>query len=66
MNIILNGEPATVPDACSVADLVQVQRLAGLRLAVELNGAIVVRSSWDEVCLAEGDRAEIVRAVGGG
>jgi sulfur carrier protein len=66
MNIILNGEPATVPDACSVADLIQAQRLAGQRLAVELNGAIVVRSRWAEVRLAENDRAEIVRAVGGG
>ncbi|HET9339295.1 MAG TPA: sulfur carrier protein ThiS, partial [Casimicrobiaceae bacterium] len=36
------------------------------RLAVELNGAIVPRSRWAETALRDGDRLEIVHAIGGG
>jgi sulfur carrier protein len=40
--------------------------LAGRRVAVERNGEIVPRSTHAQVVLAEGDRVEIVVAVGGG
>lgn len=35
-------------------------------VAVELNGEIVARDSFDTVRFADGDTAEIVRFVGGG
>ena len=66
MQIVVNGESADVSDNLSLADLVQNLRLGGQRLAVELNGDIVPRSRWPEVRLNPGDRAEIVRAIGGG
>lgn len=66
MQIVVNGESADVSDHLSLADLVQSLHLGGQRLAVELNGNIVPRSRWPEVLLRAGDRAEIVRAIGGG
>jgi sulfur carrier protein len=66
MQIVVNGESADVSDNLSLAELVQDLRLGGQRLAVELNGDIVPRSRWPEVRLNAGDRAEIVRAIGGG
>ena len=66
MQIVLNGEPASVAEAATVTALLTQLQLAGQRLAVELNGQIVPRSRWAEVALREGDRAEIVRAIGGG
>jgi sulfur carrier protein len=38
----------------------------GKRIAVERNGEIVARGRHAETMLAEGDRIEIVVAVGGG
>ncbi|MBL8406345.1 MAG: sulfur carrier protein ThiS, partial [Candidatus Accumulibacter sp.] len=38
----------------------------GKRIAVERNGEIVPRSRHGETMLADGDRVEIVVAVGGG
>ena len=66
MQIILNGTPTSVPVRPTLAALLASLQLAGQRLAVELNGGIVPRSRWSEVYVAEGDRIEIVKAIGGG
>ncbi|CUA81643.1 MULTISPECIES: sulfur carrier protein ThiS [Gulbenkiania] len=66
LEILLNGAPRTFPQGCSVAAMVEALGLAGRRVAVERNGTIVPRSRHAETALAEGDRIEIVVAVGGG
>ena len=52
--------------ASSVAALLDARGLAGKRVAVERNGAIVPRSRHATTTLVDGDRLEIVVAVGGG
>ena len=66
MQISLNGESRQLPDAASVAALVDLLGYTGKRIAVERNGEIVPRGRHAEVALSEGDRIEIVVAVGGG
>ncbi|MDI3260798.1 MAG: sulfur carrier protein ThiS [Sinobacteraceae bacterium] len=66
MEIRLNGEPTSLPSPLTVADLLAHLRLSGRRIAVELNGEVVPRSRWSETYLKDQDRAEIVKAVGGG
>jgi len=66
MQIVVNGQPHQVEQTCSVADLVQALGHAGRRIAVERNGQIVPRSQHGSTRIAEGDRLEIVVAVGGG
>ncbi|MBZ0133639.1 MAG: sulfur carrier protein ThiS [Rhodocyclaceae bacterium] len=66
MEISVNGEKRSVADALSVAELLRGMGLEGKRLAVECNGEIVPKSGHAEAQLAEGDRIEIVIAVGGG
>jgi len=66
MNIQLNGEPRTlVPDA-TVAQLLGLEGLGERRVAVEVNGAIVPRSQHGTHVLGEGDKVEVVHALGGG
>ena len=62
----LNGQPLTVPAPISLAQLVDRLGYTGKRIAVECNGEIVPRSRYGETALADGDRLEIVVAVGGG
>ncbi|EJC9818544.1 sulfur carrier protein ThiS [Pseudomonas aeruginosa] len=66
MQIQLNGEPFELPDAQSVADLLARLELGGRRVAVELNLDIVPRSRHASTALKDGDRVEIVHAIGGG
>ena len=66
MEISVNGEQRSVAVALSVAELLREMGLEGKRLAVERNGEIVPKSNHAATALAEGDRIEIVIAVGGG
>lgn len=66
INLLINGEPRQFPAALSVARLVETLELQGKRVAIERNGEIVPRSQYPETTLADGDRLEIVVAVGGG
>lgn len=66
MNIYVNGEPKALAEVRSVADLVLALGLQGRRLAVERNGEIVPKSRHAEEELNDGDRLEVVVAVGGG
>ena len=66
MEISVNGEQRSVAAALSVAELLRGMGLEGKRLAVERNGEIVPKSGHAATPLAEGDRIEIVIAVGGG
>jgi len=66
MKILLNGEPRTLASGASIADLLQAEGLAGRRVAVEVNGAIVPRGAHATHALAEGDKVEVVHALGGG
>lgn len=66
MQIQVNGDPMQLPGGASIADLIQQMALAGKRLAVEVNEDIVPRSRHPEFVLTEGDRVEIVQAIGGG
>jgi sulfur carrier protein len=50
----------------TVAQLLDQMALQGKRIAVERNGEIVPRSRFDQPLLKNGDRIEIVVAVGGG
>ncbi|MBT8421428.1 MAG: sulfur carrier protein ThiS [Gammaproteobacteria bacterium] len=66
MNIILNGKACELAGQISITRLLEIQEIAGKRVAVEVNEEIVPRSKHDRHELREGDRVEIVRAIGGG
>lgn len=64
--IQLNGEPHSLAPDTSAADLIAQLGLGGRRIAVEINEEIVPRSQLAETHLANGDKVEIVHAIGGG
>ena len=66
IRVTLNGAPREFPAPLTFIQLLDELALAGRRLAVERNGEIVPRSRYAEQRLSEGDRLEIVVAVGGG
>ncbi len=66
LSIVVNGSARTCAAGATVSDLLRDLALEGKRIAVERNGEIVPRSRHGDTALAEGDRIELVRAVGGG
>lgn len=65
-SLVINGQSRSFPGPMTVAGLIETLGYAGKRVAIERNGEIVPRSRHGEVQLGEGDRLEIVVAVGGG
>ncbi len=66
MQVQVNGALHDVPEQATLSLLLDELRLSGKRLAVELNGEIVPRSTYGERRLQEKDVLEIVHAIGGG
>lgn len=66
ISVTVNGALRDFPDALTFDQFLTELALAGRRLAVERNGQIVPRSHFGDARLADGDRIEVVIAVGGG
>jgi len=66
IRITVNGTPHQFEQTLDVSELVRQLALAGKKIAVERNGDIVPKSQHAATMLADGDRLEIVVAVGGG
>ena len=66
LTLQINGEQKQFSPDINVAGLVAAMALTGKRIAIELNGEIVPRSSHASTQLRDGDKLEVVVAVGGG
>ena len=66
MQIFLNGQTLDLQAPMSLANLLEQQGYAQRRVAVELNRSIVPKSQHSQHLLNEGDKVEIVHALGGG
>jgi len=66
MQLVINGQTTEMPPGLTARQLVERLELAGKRIALEVNGEIVPRSTYGEHHLNEGDKVEIVHAIGGG
>jgi sulfur carrier protein len=66
IQVTVNGAAHRFERPLQVTALLSHLQLTGKKVAVERNGEIVPRSAHAATLLADGDRLEIVVAVGGG
>lgn len=66
MNIIVNGQERELDAALSVLAFLATIGFDGRFVAVARNGEVLERDTFGQVMLADGDRLEVVRPVGGG
>ncbi|MFP4080025.1 MAG: sulfur carrier protein ThiS [Ectothiorhodospira sp.] len=66
MELTVNGETRRISEETTAQTLLEELGLTGRRLAMEVNGELVPRSTFTEHRFAPGDRVEIVQAIGGG
>ncbi|SMN11649.1 Sulfur carrier protein ThiS [uncultured Candidatus Thioglobus sp.] len=66
MILQVNGKPFEMPNNATAADLINQLNYQNQRIALEVNEAIITRSSHAEFTLSEGDICEVIKAVGGG
>ena len=66
LTISLNGVEHRVESTISVAALLAQNGYANRKVAVEINREIVPKSEHEQRLVEDGDRVEIVHALGGG
>ena len=66
IQVVVNGAAHRLEQPVELSALLRRLELAGKKIAVERNGEIVPKSAHASTLLADGDRLEIVVAVGGG
>ena len=66
ISVSINGETLQFDTSISIAVLLDQLQLGNKRIALERNSEIVPRSQFIQQMLSNGDRLEIVVAVGGG
>ena len=66
IQVTVNGAAQRFEKPLAVSALIEKMALTGKKIAVERNGEIVPRSLHPQIVVEDGDRLEIVVAVGGG
>ena len=66
MELMVNGEPRTLPEGTTVAQLLEQLAIKPERVVVEVNLDILKRAEHSARVLQADDRVEIVQFVGGG
>ena len=66
MNILLNNETISVSEVLTIRELLDHINLQQKYYAVEVNEQIIPKSSHASFTLKDGDKVEIVTAIGGG
>lgn len=66
MKIIVNGEESTIERGTTIAALLHKLDIPAAGTAVAIGDAIVSRDEHGTRQVAEGERVEIIRAIGGG
>ncbi len=68
MRLVLNGEPAELPDGATLTDAIAASGAPEDRrgIAVAVDGEIVPRGEWQRAALTDGAKVEVLQAVQGG
>ena len=66
MELIINGDQRLIDSSYSLMDLLLSLEMTEGHIAVELNGEIIPKSTFQQQQLSDGDKIEIVQAIGGG
>ena len=66
MYVAVNGNQIAIAAEQTLLELLQQLKLEETHYAIAVNSEIVPRSALAKTCLNDGDRVELVQAVGGG
>ena len=66
MIIFVNGKNIEIQNDTNIAALIADLSLEKQKIAVEINAEIIPKSKYQLFLLKDGDKVEIIRAVGGG
>ena len=66
IKIFVNGDLKKFPQETNIVSLLEILNISSKHIAIEINENLVFRSDWQQTNLKDGDKVEIVKAIGGG
>ncbi len=66
MNILLNNKPEILTEGITICRLLEYKNIQSKYYAVEINRNIIPKSSHATYIIKDGDKIEIITAIGGG
>ena len=66
IKIFINGDLKKFPSETNIVSVLESLNISSKHIAIEINENLVFRSDWQETNLKDGDKVEIVKAIGGG
>ena len=66
VRIQVNGTDRSLEKGTTVSALIRMLELTECKIAIEINREIVPQSRHEQTQLCDGDRVEIIEAIGGG
>lgn len=66
MRLIINGQNREFRDVSSLAELVRELDISVPHFAVAVNSQVISKAGYESTVIRDGDKIEIVHAVGGG
>ena len=66
VKIMINGKNRLINEKMTLKSLLNVNKVALIKVAIELNKKIIDKKKIDKIKLKNGDKIEIVHFIGGG
>ena len=66
IKIFINGDLKNFPQETNIVSVLESLNISSKHIAIEINESLVFRSDWQQTTLRDGDKVEIVKAIGGG
>ena len=66
IKIYVNGDLKQFPLEINIISFLKSLNISSKHIAIEINEIFVFRSDWEKTNLKDGDKVEIVKAIGGG
>ena len=66
MNILLNNKPEVLFEDSTIKNLLEKKNIKNKYYAIEVNKKIIPKSDHEIYVIKDGDRVEIITAIGGG
>ncbi len=66
MQIFINDSPIECKEQLSLAQLLSVQQIQPVNIAVAIDNTVIPKAQWDTTIIQENNRIIIIKAVQGG
>ena len=66
IKIFISGDIKKFPQEVNIVSILESLNISSKHIAIEINESLIFRSDWEKTNLKDGDKVEIVKAIGGG